>query len=271
MTVSEDEALQRAIADACLDEHAGDAIATDLDAFLRARGVSDDDVHAALEAPRRLIVYRSLVRNGLSGVVLRMLPRTRTRLNAACPGRFDADLAHFVSEVGPRTHYLRDVPGEFFAWVQPSWRADTDVPGWVPDLATYELAAFAVAASETAVAGTPIGEVALDRSLEFVGSFRLMRYAWAIHELSVDPLALDVPAQRDVSLAAYRDANHAVRWLELSPLAAAILERLASGEALGPAVLSACESLGVAPGSALDGVAALLADLGERGVLLGGR
>jgi hypothetical protein len=97
----------------------------------------------------------------------------------------------------------------------------------------------------------------------------LLRYAWAVHELSADPSTVDLPVQRDVCLAAYRDVNDAVRWLELSPLAAAIVERLASGEALGHAVLRACESYAVAPGSALEGIAALLADLGERGVLLG--
>ena len=83
-----------------------------------------DDVEAILAAPRRLAVYRSLVRNGLAGVVVRMLPRTRARMNAACAGRFDADLAAFLEEVGPRTHYLRDVPGELFAWAQPRWAAD---------------------------------------------------------------------------------------------------------------------------------------------------
>ena len=107
-----------------------------------------EDVDAAAAAPHRLAVYRSLVRNGLSGVVLRMLPRTRARMNAACGGRFDQDFARFVDEVGPRTHYLRDVPAELFAWAEPRWRGDPRVPAYLPDLASFELAHFAVAASE---------------------------------------------------------------------------------------------------------------------------
>jgi hypothetical protein len=109
------QGLQRAIADACLAADADKDLARDLRGFLVARGVESDDVAAILGAPSRLGLYRSLVRNGLSSVVARMLPRTRVRMNAACAGRFDDDLARFVEEVGPHTHYLRDVPAEFFA------------------------------------------------------------------------------------------------------------------------------------------------------------
>jgi hypothetical protein len=271
MRVAEDEALERAIADACLSEDGGHAIAKDLRGFLVARGVSNEDVAAALASPRRLAVYRSLVRNGLSAVVLRMLPRTRARLNAACGGRFDADFARFVAEVGPRTHYLRDVPGEFVAWVESAWRTDSLVPAYLSDLAAHELASYSVAASETTAAGRPIGEVSLDRPLEFAGSVRLLRHAWAVHQLPADPTSMEVPARRDVWLLAYRDADHAVRWLELSPLAAEILERLVSGETLGASVELACASRGVAPNAVLDDIAILLSDLGDRGVLLGAR
>jgi hypothetical protein len=122
-------ALETALARACLGAHAGDWIADDLRGFLEGHGVLPEDTEAILVEPRRLAVYRSLVRNGLSAVVLRMLPRTRARMNAACDGRFDADFARFVDEVGPRTHYLRDVPAELFAWTEPRWRKD---PTWRP-------------------------------------------------------------------------------------------------------------------------------------------
>src|SRR5882672_2049548 len=140
--------LERAMADACLGEHAGEAIALDLRGFLEARGVAADDVDAIVAAPHRLAVYRSLVRNGLADVIVRMLPRTRARLNAACARLFDADVSRFLEEIGPRTHYLRDVPRELFAWAGPRWAADARVPAYLPDLAAHELACFAVAASE---------------------------------------------------------------------------------------------------------------------------
>jgi hypothetical protein len=261
--------LHRAIAEACLGSRAGAAITRDLRSFLEAHGVEADDVEAILAAPPRLAVYRSLVRNGLGSIIERMLPRTRARMNAACGGRFDADLAAFADEVGPRTHYLRDVPAELFAWAEPRWRADASVPAYLVDLAAYELAAFAVGASASVDPADARAEVALDRPLTFAESARLLRFAWAVHELPEQGPA--EPARRDVQLLAYRDADHRVRWLELTPLAADVVERLLSGQPLGDAVQTACAEHGVTPAAVLADVARLLADLGTRGVVIGAR
>jgi hypothetical protein len=212
---SDREALEIALARACLGEQDGDMVAGDLRGFLDRHGVLAEDAEAILAAPRRLAVYRSLVRNGLSAVVLRMLPRTRARMNAVCDGRFDSDFARFVDDVGPRTHYVRDVPAELFAWAEPRWRADPKVPA-------YEA-------------------------------------------------SRDEPPHRDVHLIGYRDASHTVRWLELTPLAASIVDRLASGEPLGVAVERACAASAVLPATVLADIVKLLADLGARGVLLGAR
>jgi hypothetical protein len=264
-----DDRLQRAIAEACFGTAAGSAIAHDLRRFLSDHLVAADDIEAILAAPTRLAVYRSLVRNGLARVVLRMLPRTRARMNALCGGRFDTDMAAFVDEVGPRTHYLRDVPAEFVAWAEPRWRADAGVPEYLADLAAHELAAFSVAAATSTRRGQALSDIALDRPLAFTESARLMRHAWAVHELSASEDATDAPRRRDVSLLAYRDADHSVRWLELTPLAAAVVERLLGGEALGSAVQRACAEHSVAPAGTLGDIARLLADLAGRGVVLG--
>jgi hypothetical protein len=264
-----DEPLQRAIAEACLGANAGEAVAHDLRRLLAEHGVAPGDIEAIAAAPPRLGVYRSLVRNGLGAVIARMLPRTRARMNALCAGRFDADVTAFVDEVGPRTHYLRDVPAELFAWAEPRWRADPSVPPYLADLASHELAGFAVGAAESARTGRPVADVALDRALVFVESARLMRHAWAVHELPADEEAVEPPARRDVCLLAYRDEEHAVRWLELTPLAAAVVERLLAGETLGAAVERACAESLVAPAAVLTNVARLLGDLGTRGVIVG--
>jgi len=266
-----DAALQRAIADACLGERAGERATADLRAFLESHGVASADVEAMLAAPARLNVYRSLVRNGVGTVVLRMLPRTCARLDAACPGRLSADLAAFAQDPGPRTHYLRDVPAEFFAWVTPRWKVDARVPAYLVDLAAFELAKFAIAASASSRAPEQAAEIAIDRPLAFADSMRLLRSAWAVHELAGDEGDTQAPATREVTLLGYRDAAHAVRWLELTPLAGDVVSALAGGDPLGASIARACAARGVAPADVLPDVARLLADLGERGVLLGAR
>ena len=262
-------ALQRALADACLDAGAADAIADHLPAFLEARGVSPDDIAAIASQPARIAVYRSLVRNALSSVVLRILPRTRARLNRAADGRFDRDFASFVDRVGARTHYLRDVPVEFYEWAAPSWRSDPALPRYLPDLASFELAAFSVGAAVDAPAGEAFAEVSLDRALAIHPSVRVERAAWRVHELTQDLDSDDEPAADAVVLLGYRDAEHAVRWLELTPLAAAIVERLAAGAALADAVTEACSAMNARFDA--KAIAALLGDLGARGVVLGAR
>jgi hypothetical protein len=96
---------------------------------------------------------------------------------------------------------------------------------------------------------------------------KLMRYQWAVHELPEDANAVGDPENRDVALVGYRDENHAVRWLELTPLAAAILERLAAGDSLGVGIARACAAQGAS--ADLAHVAKLLTDFGDRRILLG--
>jgi hypothetical protein len=270
-----DAALQRAIADACLGaDHPG---ATTLREFLETRGVAVDDVEAILAAPARLFVYRSLVRNGIGSVVQRLLPRTLGHLETACPGRFDADMRAFAHQLGPRTHYLRDVPAEFIGWVAPRWQTEPSVPGYLVDLATHELTHLAVAAAADAgprACPTKLTDLSLERPVIFSNAMRIVHYHWAVHELPTEDssgraLSASVPARRDVTLIAYRDREHAVRWLELSALAGDVISALAAGTVLGTAVEQACADHGVAPQAVLGDIARLLADLGTRGVLLG--
>jgi hypothetical protein len=263
--MTREQAMHRAVADACLGGDAGEALAHDLRGFLETRGVSPEDVEAVLAAPRRLGVYRSLVRNGISAVVARVLRRTRAAISGHDVERFGRDLARFLDQRGARTHYLRDVPEEFFTWVCAEWRADDRLPAHVPDLAAFEIAFFAASTADRRGPEERFGEIALDRPLAFDPSARLVRLDFAVHELEDD--GVDPPPRRPVALLAYRDAAHAVRWLELTPVAAAVIERLLEGAPLGSAIAAAC----VALSSTFDPaeMARVLADLGDRAVVLG--
>jgi hypothetical protein len=262
--------LERTLADACFELTAGADIAADVRGFVDRRGVARDDVDAIASAPLRLAVYRTLVQNGLKTIVGKVLPRTRARLNAAQPGRFDDDFARFLQAVGPRTHYLRDVPDELLAWALPQWHIDTAVPRYVTDLANHESAEFAVASAPDDVPSAG-GPVAIHRPLTFARAARLVRHAWRVHELSDDPSASDVPAAGPVALLAYRDAEHRASWLELTPLAASIVEALMAEKALGDAVEHGCVEHQTTAAAVATDAARLLADLADRGIVIGSR
>lgn len=243
------------------------AFARDPAGFLSARGIAagEAEAFAALGAHRGLL-YRRHVRKILARGVRRQIPRTAARLGDAYATWID----RFIEDEAPRSRYFRDAAFELVAWAAPRWAEDPSLPAFLGDLARHELLHFDVATAPPREAADP-GEIALDRGVIFDASVRLSRSAFAVHRLSEDEAARDVPDRVPTAILAYRDADHDVRYLDLSPLAAAILDRLLAGEALGAAVVGAAGALGHPVDAAVtQGTAALLDDLRARGALLGG-
>lgn len=260
--MSSSERLQHAFKQACFASEP--EFDDDLRSFLAASGVAKEDAEAILAAPRRLGLYRKLIRHNIIGVIEAMLPKTQARMNAAVPGSFESSIAAFLEHEGPRTAHLRDVPSEFLAFAAPRWKKDERLPRWLVDHAELELVDFVIGVAPRPAPPPPLADVSADLPLVFADPKKLIRLAWSVH--------VDEIAQRDVTLLVYRDAEHRTRFLELTRLAGLILERLLAGDALGPAMVSACQSAGCAlDQGVLEGAAHLLADLGDRGVLLGAR
>jgi uncharacterized protein len=176
-----------------------------------------------------------------------------------------------MAEVGPKTPHMRDVPSEFLAFAAPRWRKDDRLPAWIADYAELELYEFTIGVAPRPAPPPPLADVAPDRALVFGDPRALVRLGWAVHEVPQDDL-LATPEKRATTILVYRDAEHRTRFLDLTPLAALILERLFTGSPLAKAMVDACEA-GKHPldDTVLAGAARLLADLGERGVLLGAR
>lgn len=220
----------------------------------------------ALRSPEGAGIYRTLVRRGLAGMLRFQLPRTAARLGP----RWDADVARFLDATLPRSRYLRDVAFELFAHVEAGWRADPDVPAYIVELARHELLAFEVANAPDDPPLAGAAPLALDRGVALSAAARFVRYGHAVHLLPEDDASRELPAATPTALCVYRDPEHEIHHLSLTPSAAAILERLAAGATLGEAVAGAATD----GGQALDepflrGAARLLEDLGERGVVRG--
>jgi hypothetical protein len=265
------ERLQAMMAKACFGKDADAAFNADLAAFLRTQGVSAEDAEALLASPRRLGLYRKLVRHNVTAVIETMLERTQARIEARVPGELAHAIALFLDEVGPRTAHLRDVPSEFLAYAAPRWRADERLPRWIADYAELELVEFTIGVAPRPLPPPPLAEVTADRALVFGDPRKLMRLSWAVHLVPQDDVHAE-PEERPVAILAYRDAEHRSRFLDLTPLAAKILERLFAGDALAPAMINACKAMEHAlDDTVLAGAARLLSDLGDRGVLLGAR
>jgi hypothetical protein len=239
-----------------------------VNAWLARHGVSGGDAEAVRRDAARLSVYRGLVRGRLREAVEIAIPRTRTRLGAL----FDEYFARYLAERGPRSHYLRDVTTEFLEFVAPLVAGDPRVPPWALDLARHEALDIFVGSLADAPKAGVLPELDPDRGLAFSATARVARYAFAVHRLSEDPGDTSEPESSPTALFVYRSPEHDVRYLEVTPLAAVLLERLLSGETLREALEHATRELGVPlDGAVLDGAARVLSDLAERGAVVGAR
>ncbi|MEM6290896.1 MAG: DUF2063 domain-containing protein, partial [Myxococcota bacterium] len=142
---------------------------------------------------------------------------------------------------------------------------------YLVDLAHHELLEYDIR-NDHRGGEAPTGlDLALDKPLRFDSAARLMRYDYAVHRLPAGTDDTSAPQQVPTRLLVYRDPKSSVRYLELTPLAHAVLEQLMEhGLAVAAGLQAACATLGEPlDDDRLATTATLLADLAERGVLLG--
>jgi hypothetical protein len=239
----------------------------ELGRWLEAHGIPREDAEVMLAAGvERLLLYRKLVRHTLEETLELAIPRAMARLGPL----FEEYFNRFLADAGPRSHYLRDVTAEFLDFAEPLWKRDDRVSPYIAELARHEALRIEIGSMPSPRRVENDAPLELESGVEFSEATRLVRYRHAVHELSDDPTDRQTPRFRETRLFVYRSPEHEVRYLELTSLAAAIVERLLAGRALGDAIQAACaeEASGLDPG-VLDGAARLLADLAERGALVG--
>lgn len=237
-----------------------------LAALCDAHRLSKEDADALLESLPRLSVYRDLVRGNLKEALRLSIPRSIARLGPV----FDEYFDRFLAEQAPRSHYLRDVTPELLDFCEPLWSADARVPGWALALARHEALHIQVSAMPALPRGHVAAGLSLEHGVALSEALRVVHYDHAVHELPEDEDDRSAPAERDVWLLVYRSPEHDVRYLELSPVARRIVQRLLAGNTLGEAVQGAAADGNAALSEALlSGAAQLLADLAERGVVWG--
>jgi hypothetical protein len=240
---------------------------TVLRAWLEQNEVPERDARAIeRDGIEPLLVYRRLARANLREALGATIPRTVARLGSV----FDEYFANYLDAHGPRTRYLRDVTPDFLEFCADAWASDPRVPGYVLDLARHEAVQIDVGARESRALEREPEELSLDAPVRFVEAVRLMRYDHAVHLLSEDEADRTAPVREPTALLVYRSPEHEVHYLELTPTAASILERLLAGDPLARSIQGAAEEAGTPLSqNLLEATARLLSDLAERGALLG--
>lgn len=215
----------------------------------------------------RFVLYRQLVFGRFWGTLEVSIPRTIARIGKEI---LQQDLREWIFQRATKSVYMRDIPPEFMAFVGTRWFDELNLPDYLRELALHELLTIDVAAGLDDDAKASIEGVDVDTCLQFQQAAKLAHYRYAVHRLPEDEEDRSEPALGDWWILGYRDAEDEVRFLELTPLAAAVVDKLMQGQCLGDAAKSGCASAGVAlDDGALATIAVLLDDLEERGVFIG--
>jgi len=236
-----------------------------------------DTAFAAFGAnPARWQVYRRMVRSRLADNIEHGFERFAQIAGAE---RFRALIDRFLAADPPRSHYLRDVPAEFLRFFEANAGELTRafaLPPYARDLARFEWSELETAYSHEESSARDVGQLEMDRVAALTPALCLIELAYPVHRLGTEagpPLAEGAPLDpAPFSLCLYRDAKtHEVAVLELTPVTAAMLTLMQGGKlTLTEIVRNAAAALGVSVDVAfVDALSTLLADLVERGVVLG--
>lgn len=269
--------MQRAFEAALAELTLGPAIeandAAGVSAWLERHDISGPDALCMARDIERLLVYRKLVRGTLRAALTATMPRALRRLGP----RFEQDFDEFLLVSPPVTRSLRDLTPSFLDFCAARWADETsNVPAYLIELARHEALQVELASRLSPPETDVSPELALDRGVLFIDAVRLVHYTWAIHrlpELELEQGDEELPARAHVSLLVYRSPEHDVRYLELGRFASALLSGLLLERAsLADALTRAADEVEQPLDDALLSRAArLLAELAERGALLGKR
>jgi hypothetical protein len=243
---------------------------------LLAEGPSHEAWRALGNETARWQAYRRMVRSRFYQTIDHAFERL---IGVVGVERFHRVVDRFLAEDPPRSPYLRDLPGEFLRFVEkhPSALAEPEpLPPYALDLMRYEWAELDAAYSHEEVRADDVVALDMQRPAVLSPAHRLLRLEHRVHAIGTD--GAGAPAERAlVHLLLYRDRHtHEVETLELTPVAATMLATISRLDPRVPPLplVDVVRQASSAHGAAVDvafveALSALLADLTERGVLLG--
>ena len=173
---------------------------------------------------RRMAVYRELFFNNLKNLLGGMFPVIR---KIVTDDKWASLIRGFMQRHQAATPYFLQLPKEFLNFLQDEYKLEDDDYPFLLELAHYEYIEIALSISEEEndLAGVePEGDLLAGIPVKSVLTW-VYAYNFPVHRISVDFLPRE-PADQPVFLAIYRQADDKVRFLELNPVTAALLEAI---------------------------------------------
>jgi hypothetical protein len=212
-------------------------------------------------------IYRDAIRKRLRGELNVAFPRTRA---AAGEQAFGHAFEHFLTSEPPRVRYFHAVAGSFAESAVLFFASQSEVPAHVPDLCAYEATLWTVAdLPDQAPPG--LSEFAFEARPVLAPALRLLALRYPVH---VEPASESWGEPGEHHLCVHRrPEERQARTIRLNAVGYDLLQRFAGGEqTVAEAIqqVAGQRSLHVDE-RFLDGLCAMLADLIDRGVIVGAR
>jgi len=178
---------------------------------------------------RRMAIYRTLFFNNLYNLLGTFFPVMR---KICSDDQWRHAIREFMKVHRSKTPYFLELPEEFLDFLQNEYRAlDDDFP-FLTELAHYEYAELALRVSTEENDTTdvdPDGDLLAGTPIKSVLSW-VFAYHYPVHRISKDYLPTE-PSEQPAYLAIYRRSDDKVRFLELNPVSAALLDAVENNEA----------------------------------------
>lgn len=252
--------------------------------------------------PRRLRVYRELIRNTVAGLLGSQFPVIRKLRGESF---WNALIDDFIREHRAQTPLFPEVGQEFIAWLSDrAERAHADNPAtfesrssgsadggrsrnaegdtsdewhghppFLPELAHYEWAELGIAlsdASEDLATIDAQGDLMQGVPVLSPQAWPLA-YVWPVDRIRPD-YQPEAPPAEPTLLLLQRTADHSVKFARLDPLGYALLEQIRGAPASGREIVQRlADAWGLSAEPLLAPAQAMLVSMRERGVVLGTR
>ena len=171
-------------------------------------------------AERGLAVYRDLVYNNLEGLLRGGFPVLHRVL---APAHWTSLVRGFLREHRSSSPYFRAVGEEFLAYLAERPPEPWEPP-WLRELAHYEWVELALDIREAEAPAPPVAGLDPLAAVPALSPLAwVLRYRWPVHRIGPDPQPAEPPGA-PCCLLVYRDRDDRVRFMELTPATARLLE-----------------------------------------------
>jgi hypothetical protein len=171
--------------------------------------------------PRRMTIYTELFFNNIRGTLSSVFPVIRSLFDDA---KWDALVRDFMVKHACKTPLFVEIAREFLQYLEHE-RQENDDPVFLQELAHYEWVELALSVSEDIFAKTPYQEDTDLLAIHYVQSSLawLLVYQYPVQTISAEH---QPTSPSPVCLLVNRNEQDEVKFSELNPVSARLLERL---------------------------------------------